>query len=164
MLRRSLPIALLLAILLAVPPVQAADTLVIVVRHAEKAAGGDDPPLTEAGTARAERLARYLAGMSLRAVYATDYRRTRDTALPAARAAGIAIDGYAPDGATLADAIGQRHRGEAVLVVGHSHTVPGLVARLGGREVAPIGDEEYDRLYLIALPEDSEPRVLEARY
>ncbi|MBB5014866.1 SixA phosphatase family protein [Rehaibacterium terrae] len=164
MLRRPLPIALLIAILLAVSPARAVDTLVVVVRHAEKAAEGDDPPLTEAGVARAERLARHLAGLRLGAVYATDYRRTRDTALPAARAAGIAVEGYAPDGAALAAAIGQRHRGEAVLVVGHSNTVPGLVALLGRREVAPIGDAEYDRLYLIALPENGEPRVLEARY
>lgn len=116
---------LLLALLAVAPPAQAGgDTLVVIVRHAEKAkVEGGDPPLSAQGDARAERLAQYLAGL-----------------------------------------IRSRHAGEAVLVVGHSNTVPAIVAALSGHEVAPIDDDEYDRLYLVALPADGPTRLLEARY
>lgn len=157
---------LLLALLAVAPPVQAGgDTLVVIVRHAEKAkVEGGDPPLSAQGDARAERLAQYLAGLRLRAAYSTDYRRTHDTALPAARAAGIAVGRYPAQGDGLAGLIRSRHAGEAVLVVGHNNTVPAIVAALSGHEVAPIDDDEYDRLYLVALPADGPTRLLEARY
>lgn len=146
-------------------PAIAADTLVVVVRHAEKA-GDDprDPALSEAGRARAQALARHLDGMTLAAAYATDYRRTRLTAQPSAEAAGIEVRGYEASGATLPDTLRKEHSGQTVLVVGHSNTVPAIVQALSGREVAPIADEQYDRLYLIALPETGPPRLLEARY
>jgi phosphohistidine phosphatase SixA len=35
----------------------------------------------------------------------------------------------------------------AVLVVGHSNTLPELVRLFGGQPGADIGDDEYDRLY-----------------
>ncbi|HYR08048.1 MAG TPA: histidine phosphatase family protein, partial [Longimicrobium sp.] len=75
---------LLIGSLLAAAPLAAQDsTVVVVVRHAEKAvveAGNNDPPLSEAGTARALALREALAGMRFDAVIATERQRTQATA------------------------------------------------------------------------------------
>ena len=59
-----------------------------IVRHAEKAAAPkDDPPLTKAGRARAQELARVLGDVPLKAVYATEFERTvKPTPTPSATA------------------------------------------------------------------------------
>src|SRR3990172_10984027 len=62
-------------------------TTVVVVRHAEKAAvPGDDPPLSEAGHARARALRAALADASVTAVVVSPRIRTHETARPLAPA------------------------------------------------------------------------------
>ena len=123
-------------------------TTFIVVRHAEKAAdGSDDPGLSPAGHARAAALAELLADAPLHAVYATGFRRSRETAAPTARAHGLAITGYdaQAEAGSLVRHLRADHRGRSVLVVGHSNTVPGIVAALCGCDVEPMDESEYDR-------------------
>jgi broad specificity phosphatase PhoE len=65
----------------------AAPAIVVLVRHAETAARpADDPSLTAAGRVRAEELAKMVQVLMqqfpLRAIFTTDYRRTRETAAP----------------------------------------------------------------------------------
>jgi len=120
----------------------------VIVRHAEK--GNDDPrdpQLTAAGLARAQRLAASLASAPLAAVYATSYRRTRQTATPSAAGHALAVTTYdaKQDAGEFAAALRQRHASGTVLVVGHSNTVPAIAAALCACAVAPIGDDEYDR-------------------
>ena len=63
---------------------------VILVRHAEKASEPpDNPPLSEAGAARAEALVHALADARIDAVIATQYRRTQDTGREVATARGL---------------------------------------------------------------------------
>jgi hypothetical protein len=81
---------LLVAILLGVhPTLSTAQTpertglpaLVLLVRHAEKAAEpADDPPLTAAGAERAQALATALQDAGVTAIITTPLRRTRETA------------------------------------------------------------------------------------
>lgn len=66
---------------------------------------------------------------------------------------------YAAD---LAAEIRTQDRSEAVLVVGHSNTIPELVNVLSGFTVPPITEPEYDRLYMITL--GREVRVVSAKY
>ncbi|HEU4372898.1 MAG TPA: hypothetical protein VFS02_05375, partial [Telluria sp.] len=42
----------------------------------------------------------------------------------------------------------------AVLVVGHSNTLPGLVRLFGGAPGADIADNEYDRMYQLIIGAD----------
>lgn len=152
------------------------DTLVIVVRHAEKAGGAAmatmaaDPPLSTAGTRRATALVAVLAGTPVDAIYSTQYRRTHDTALPLATQRALPIVARAAgrdaiaDAAALVDHIRHVHRGQTVVVVGHSNTVPDIVAALSGVSVPPIADDEYSRLYTVALNADGDARVIAARY
>lgn len=135
------------------PPASEART-VIVVRHAEKQPGSDDPALTEAGSAWADRLADFCAERGVRGVIATPFRRTMETALPTARAVDIEVrvvglegglDGHAAGVARMIDGEpGVR----AWLVVGHSNTVPAVIARLGGPAVE-LSETEYGRVFVI---------------
>lgn len=156
----------------AAPPVQPAVTTVIVVRHAEKAADdARDPSLSPAGRERALALAGVLQHSPVAAVYATQFRRTAQTGEPVAARAGIAVTQRPLDPATmptyfadLAREIQSAHVGQTVLVVGHSNTVPALVQALTGQQVEPLTDADYDRLYVVLLPQSGPPRLLQARY
>ncbi|WP_330968476.1 SixA phosphatase family protein [Lysobacter sp. A3-1-A15] len=128
----------------------------IVVRHAEKAPAGEDPGLTAAGLARAERLADALAARPVVAAYATDYRRTRQTAAPTARRHGLGIDIY--DARRPADGFArelrERHPQGDVLVVGHSNTAPDIAAALCGCPVAAMAESEYGRQMVVRVGTD----------
>jgi 2,3-bisphosphoglycerate-dependent phosphoglycerate mutase len=133
------------------PPKLDPASVVWVVRHAEKASDGDDPPLTEAGQARAEALAALLADEPIVAVYSTPYQRTQQTAAPTAEAHGLTVLEYDPRSDLPALLIAE-HLGQAVLITGHSNTVPGIVAGLG---VTPapeeIPHERYGDLYRVTI-------------
>src|SRR4051812_32196327 len=61
-------------------------TTVFLVRHAENASEPrPDPPLLETGIARAELLARILAKSGVKAIYTSQFLRTRATAEPLAK-------------------------------------------------------------------------------
>jgi broad specificity phosphatase PhoE len=141
---------LALAGLLLVLPAPCAET-VILVRHAEKAASpAEDPPLTAGGRQRAEALATMLAASGVTSIYVTDYLRTQQTAEPLASLLHLTpqrIDAKKiPD---LAAAI-RGHKDGIVLVVGHSNTVPEIIAGLGGPAVK-IEDGEYDSLFVLTI-------------
>ena len=139
----------------------------VLVRHAEKADDGTrDPPLTAAGRARALALSRLLADAPVVAAYASDYRRTRQTAQPTAAAHRLAVAGYDParPAAGFAAQLLQRHPSGTVLVVGHSNTIPGLVAALCRCPVAPLGDGDYDRLFRVRVDAQGHALLTEQRY
>lgn len=165
---------LLLTLALALPmtaPAQSS-TVVIVVRHAEKASDDPrDPTLSEAGQARAASLAKSLEHTSLDAVFSTQYRRTRLTAEPAAKAAGLDVQVRPIDGgnaatyaADLARDLRALPAGSTALVVGHSNTVPDLVQAISGQAAAPMPETEFDRYTVITLDADDKARVSTSRY
>jgi len=128
----------------------AGERWVFVVRHAEKEAEGDDPPLSAAGRARAERLAMILADVRLAACLATEYRRTRETVEPAARTAGVAVESIAArDLPALLVRLESLPEGSAALVAGHSNTVPALLAALGAPEAITIGEGSFGELFAL---------------
>ncbi len=134
----------------------------VVVRHAEKADDDPrDPMLTQAGRARAAALATLLDGQPLAAAYSTAFTRTQQTAQPSASAAGIVVTTYAGGlpAAEFAAQLRNRHAGGTVLVVGHSNTVPDLVAALCNCEVAPLGDGDYGNLYRVGVDGEGHVRL-----
>ena len=139
----------------------------VVVRHAEKAAGdADDPALTDAGRARADQLATLLRSRDVVAAYATDFRRTRDTAAPTAVAHDVSITSYDADAPaeTVAARLRRGHDRGTVLVVGHSNTVPGIVSALCGCAVAPIDESDYGNLFEVRIRGDAPPELTHRRY
>ncbi|MBB1061414.1 phosphoglycerate mutase family protein [Marilutibacter spongiae] len=137
----------------------------VVVRHAEKlparSDADTDPALTAAGLVRADRLARSLRDADVVAVYATAYRRTQQTAAPTAAAHGLTVLPYEArvPAADFARQLRGRHPGGTVLVVGHSNTVPGIVAALCGCPVPPMSEAEYDHRYYVEFDAGGTPRM-----
>ena len=152
----------LVALLVLAPPVraqtaQSASTTVILVRHAEKAAEpAADPGLTAAGAERAQALVELVKDASVRAIVSTQFQRTRLTAAPLAAQLGLTVeivDARAPQHArVVADSILIKHRGQTVLVVGHSNTVPAIIAALGAPQPPDICDAGYDNIYVVTVP------------
>lgn len=162
-----LTLLLVFAWLTLAPGLLAAQT-VVLVRHAEKAdLPKDDPALSEAGKRRAEALAEALKGAKVTAIYTTTYQRTRETAAPLARQAGveaealtIARGGLAEHVADVVRRIRSKPEG-LIVIVGHSNTVP-AIARALGVAAADMPECEYSRLTLVQLLEP--PRVIASRY
>ena len=148
-----------------------ATTTMIFVRHAEKASvPADDPGLTPAGQRRAAELARQLvdadvvAGVD--AIYSTPFRRTRETAKPVADALNLPVNLYDPsDNEAVLGRILKNHKGKIILVVGHSDTLPTLIADLGAsKKVPPIAENEYDNIYIIAIPWFGKTKTIRLRF
>jgi broad specificity phosphatase PhoE len=144
-------------------------TTVILVRHAEKEAEpAADPPLTVAGKARAEALWQAVKDAGVQAAITTQLARTIQTAAPTVEHLGIKSDvvaaGGADHAARVAAAVKTNHAGQTVLVVGHSNTVPAIIAALGAKEPAAICDEAYDNLYVVTIDESGKASVIHSRY
>jgi phosphohistidine phosphatase SixA len=152
-------------------PVAAADhpQIVVLVRHAEKS---DAPPgdvaLSVTGQARAEELAIALAEARLDTIVTTQFRRARDTAGILTRGLGLtpvivqAGDDTAGHARAVAAAV--RAGGRSVLVVGHSNTVPAIIAALGGPAMEELCDSEYSNLFTLALMPGQPARLVHSHY
>ena len=152
--RRATMVGLAAVLLLCVGPSFAGQAesekewVIFLVRHAEKLDESADPPLNEAGRARADALAVLLADAGIGHILSSDYLRTLDTAAPLARHLGLETLQYDPrDLPGLAARILEKPG--RYLVVGHSNTTPRLAELLGGDSKGPITKEEYDRLYIL---------------
>jgi len=141
------------------PAVEAGQQIVILVRHAERADGGAkadmmskapaDPSLSEAGVARATKLAAMLADSGIGAIYATEFKRTQETGRPLAAKLGLTIQPIpSADAAAVVARARADHKGGTVLVIGHSNTVPDIIKAFGGPDVK-MADNEYDAIYVL---------------
>ncbi len=118
---------------------------IYLVRHADKETAWPKTkelnafqPLTCTGSARAEQLAKQLGEVKIAAIYTSTTTRTLATGLPLAKATGVPIS---PDDRTIKTKnkiakffkdMKARHAADsAILVVGHSNTVPELLIELG---------------------------------
>lgn len=158
-----------LAVLPGHAPTAAPPTVVLLVRHGEKAAQpAQDPPLSEAGSIRARALLGVARNAGVKSIVTTQYLRTRNTAEPTATALSITPEvvnaGPMPAHAkAVADQV-MKHAGETVLVVGHSNTVPAIVAALGAPQPREICDNEYDQLFVVIIGDGGPPRLISSRY
>jgi phosphohistidine phosphatase SixA len=124
---------------------------VFLVRHAEKTSASGDAPLSPEGEKRADCLAGVLKDAGIKQIYVTDAKRTQQTAAPLAKALKITpkiLPAKDPN-ALIKDLV--YTGGGNILVVGHSDTVPFVIARMQGGTVAPIGENEYDRMFVMTI-------------
>src|SRR5436190_14547212 len=143
-------LALFLLVFLAAS-IASAQPVVIIVRHAEKAAnGGSDPDLSSAGRSRADALARILKDSGITAIFTSEFKRTQETAAPTATSIGVTATVIpAKDTAALVAKLHQLN-GNA-LVVGHGDTIPNIIKALGIDSPINIPDEDYSELLIVTL-------------
>jgi len=136
-----------------------ATTTIIFFRHAEQTSHDEvDPPLSEAGQRRVAELTRQLVDADvvagIDAIYSTPYIRSLETARPLADQLDLPINSYAADDTEeVLDTILKNHKGKIILVIGHSNTLPVLIANLGASKKVPaIAQNEFDNIYVISIP------------
>ncbi|MEO8635746.1 MAG: histidine phosphatase family protein [Gemmatimonadales bacterium] len=169
--RNFLRLMAAVAAVVRVAPLAAQASTVILVRHAEKASSTRDAELSEAGRARAQALSAVLANYPLSAVIVSEYRRTQETAGPAATSnhlvpTVVPVSGDPTISATsVALVLRQLPAGSAALVVGHSNTLAPIIAALGGPRLPDLCDTEYATIYVLELSgAGPTPRLLRASY
>ena len=150
---------ILIALLLALVPSLAhaqppAAQPIYVVRHLNTPEGQPDPDLLPEGRAAAIALAdlmetdRFQGARRPVAIYVSDFKRTRQTAAPVAARFALELKIYDPRDTP---ALIARVRAEPgpVLIVGHSNTVPEIVAQLGGERPAPLTHPDFGDLWIV---------------
>jgi broad specificity phosphatase PhoE len=146
-----------------------AQQAVILVRHADLAdAGGLDAkavPLSSAGQARAEQLAKMLERSGVTAVYATDFLRTRATGEPTAKLLKHEVSVVSQDNPQdFVARLRKEHGGDVVLIVGHTDTVPGIIKALGVADEVKIDKTDFGNVFIVTPKADSVPVLLRLRY
>jgi broad specificity phosphatase PhoE len=170
-------------------------TTVMLVRHAERVPGSGNVNLSDEGRARAQALVAVANEAGVTAVYSTEWCRTAQTAQPLVLALGlplhvlesadpqaglgscdpaisatmIAVPEEIATAAEVVQNVLDRHRGRTVLIVGHSDTVPPMVAVLGEGSFAPveIAPTDFGRLFVVTarrLFVFKSARLIKARY
>lgn len=142
-------------------------TTVILIRHAEKniEPTNPDPDLSPAGQTRAQELARMFGDAGIKAIYATQYKRTQQTVKPLADKLGLTATSVdAKNTAELVKQIRAQHNGEVVFVSGHNNTVPEIIAALGGPTLPVIPETEFDNLYVVTIYRVGRAKLLKMKY
>lgn len=148
-----------------------ATTTIIFVRHAEQVVdSSDDPSLSDSGRQRVAELTRQLVDADvvagIDAIYSTPLLRSTETVRPLADALDLPISSYDPaDTEQVLETILKAHKGKIILVVGHSNTVPELIANLGAsKKVPPIESGEFDNIYIVSIPWFGKTKTIRLRY
>ena len=150
---------------------QQATTTLIFVRHTDtEAIAGDDPPLSNLGLQRAELLADVIEDIDVvagvDAIYASEHRRTRETA--AAVAGRLELDVAIRDPYEVVPFMAQvlrRHKGEIVLVVTLGDVLAPLVEELhGSKNIPAFGPDDYDDIYIVTIPWFGKVKTLRMHY
>jgi broad specificity phosphatase PhoE len=145
--------------------VAAAQEAVYVVRHAERADSTADSELSADGVERSKALSKHLAAAGITRIFATERKRTVQTAAPLAdtlKATTTIVQ--AADEAALVAKVRESKRTDRVLIVGHSNTVPSILRRLGVTETITIPDNEFDNLFIVVPNPGGSTVLLRLKY
>ena len=116
MLRSILIILLLLTIAGCVQP-EPKITTFILLRHAEKGNDGtEDPDLNPKGLERAGHITQLLKETTVDAIYATNFKRTRNTVAPLASAKNLDVELYESYKSDEIEKMQDKHRGGTVVI------------------------------------------------
>ncbi|HYJ82335.1 MAG TPA: phosphoglycerate mutase family protein [Allosphingosinicella sp.] len=118
-----------------------------VMRHLQKGEG-QDPPLSAEGRSNAGKLAGWFAKDPPSAIYVSSTRRARETAGPLAARLGLTPREYDPRDTPGLVARVKAETG-TVLIVGHSNTVPEIVAQLGGARPGDLAETDYGDIFRV---------------
>jgi broad specificity phosphatase PhoE len=142
-----------------------AQRTVLLVRHAELQgqvmAQPAETPLSEAGEARAHKLAQMLKPTGITAIYTTEFVRTRKTAEPLARELQLdATVVVKAESAMLVERLKREQPDGTVLVVAHSDTLPALLKALGHAGDLKIESTDYGNLFIWTAGNGGKPLTM----
>lgn len=148
-----------------------AQEVIYIVRHSDPPSTLnldeilDETPLSEPGQQRAKMLAERLKDAGITAVFATQARRTVETAEPLAKARGLKIRVHSyEDSAGLVRLLRLENGKDRVLIAGHWSTIPVILKALGYPEEVKIERSAYDNLFVVVPRGNQAPTVLHLHY
>ena len=125
---------------------------VYLIRHAEKDRSdplNKNPHLSEKGIERSLLWNGYFENKEVNSIYSTNYNRTIETVLPVSIAKGIKPIIYSASNINYESFL-KKEKGNTVLVVGHSNTIPGFVNKLIEDDYyKQINDTVNSNLYIV---------------
>ena len=129
-----------------------------LIRHAEKVRTNKsdrDPALNKKGIIRAQNWKEYFINKDISKIYSTNYKRTLETVKPIQEAIGLTAILYSSASIDYKDFISS-NKGEVVLIVGHSNTIPNFANELINDQVYDqIDDLNNSNLYIVNLCDSS---------
>ncbi len=129
---------------------------IIMVRHGEKLNPTGDTVLNGKGQARALLLAETLRDAKVSRIFYSPFIRMRQTGKPISTATGVKpVEISADELDKLVTELRRGAPGATTLVIHHSNTIPEIVKKLGGGEIPPLAETEYDRMLILTLPLDA---------
>ncbi len=142
-------------------------TTFVLVRHAEKVDDSYDPDLADEGYERASVFERMFREVDFDAVYSTPFIRTRETARPISERHTLEIMEYDhrdPEGVTAEWM--EKHRGQYVLVAGHSNSTPMFANALLQREhfTEKFDESDYGNILIITVSSTDERMLFHIRF
>jgi phosphohistidine phosphatase SixA len=132
--------------------------------------------LTASGVARSQTLARLLSNAGVKAIFTSQYTRTKQTAEPLATKLGLTVTSFTlklnpsnprqiaeESTAEVTNKILER-AGQSVLVVGHSNSIPDVIKMLGGDVVPTIDERKFDDLFIVTVYAKGKAKVVQMKY
>ena len=162
-----------LFILLLANQLNAQTTRYIIVRHAEKDTTlanaklmASDPPLNSIGETRALSLADKLKDYKINQIYSSNYKRTKATASPIAKAQNLNVAIYDPRNldAFATQLLSSENTGKTILIVGHSNSSPKLVNLLIKQDQYKDLDESIYDTYWIVTSKNGKSKAKMMKY
>jgi broad specificity phosphatase PhoE len=148
-------------------------TKFIIVRHAEKDTTlanakmmASDPPLNSIGETRALSLADKLKDHKINQIYSSNYKRTKATASPIAKAQDLNVAIYDPRNldAFATQLLSSENTGKTILIVGHSNSSPKLVNLLIKQDQYKDLDESIYDTYWIVTSKNGKSKAKMMKY
>ena len=148
-------------------------TKYIIVRHAEKDTTlanaklmASDPPLNSIGETRALSLADKLKDHKINQIYSSNYKRTKATASPIAKAQNLNVAIYDPRNldAFATQLLSSENTGKTILIVGHSNSSPKLVNLLIKQDQYKDLDESIYDTYWIVTSKNGKSKAKMMKY
>jgi len=159
-----LRLSILLGLLALTGGLQAQDTTVVLLRHAERQSIlDDDSPLAEAGLRRAGALVPLLEAFRPEALYTSNLKRTQQTLAPLSAKLDLKPSVWPKEASgALSAEILQNHRGHTVIVCWHHDLMKKVARGLGVKGAIPYWSlDTYDRLWIVRVPARGEATLEE---
>lgn len=140
------------------------ETIIFLVRHAEKSnESSDNPSLSEKGKLQAEALANTLSDVGVKVIYSTDTKRTKGTAEPLAKKLALSINTYEAKDKNFRTDIFKKHAGKKILIISHSGNLPDYLNYFSKSQNYKPSDN-YGELYVIVAKNKKKATILKLYY